>query len=270
MGVLKSIYFRTAERRPGFHRRAYPWLVFARSLWLDTKAMPRQLLQVDLIRALVCLPRYLIGFLLLRRYRAIEGGDGVSANTLAHNIRGSGELSAPRSHLLIRPIVTLDRIARDIRNLGVLTIGPRVEGEIYNLMAYGFRGSNIRGLDLFSYSPYVDVGDMHAMPYPDDSFDIVLSGWVLGYSDRKQLCVDEMKRVCRPGGIIAIGNGSYLWTPEEAEKAGGIRHGSAERVPDLAFLEALCRPKPENIVFRYDGSRDGVNGAPLILIYQAA
>lgn len=45
---------------------------------------------------------------------------------------------------------------------------------------------------------------MHALPYPDRAFDIVISGWVLGYSKDPQRAVDEMVRVTRPGGLIAI------------------------------------------------------------------
>ncbi len=39
-------------------------------------------------------------------------------------------------------------------------------------------GLNIRGLDLFSCSPRIDVGDMHDMRYADNSFDVIFLGWV--------------------------------------------------------------------------------------------
>ena len=42
------------------------------------------------------------------------------------------------------------------------------------LTSAGFDPANIRGLDLISYSSMVDVGDMHDLPYEDDSFDIVI------------------------------------------------------------------------------------------------
>jgi len=265
---LRETYLKLHESAPGLHKRLYPLVVFLRSSFIDVMALPRQVLQVDFIRLLVCLPRYVLGFLIFRRYRALSGGHGISENTLAHNLRGSGEISAPRSHLLIRPLISLDRVRLNVRDLKVLSIGPRVEGEIYNLVGYGFSLRNIRGLDLFSYSPFVDVGDMHDMQYPDNSFDVVISGWVLGYSDDKQRCADEMIRVCKNGGFIAVGNGFYTLSDSDVVRQGGLKIGSREKVADLAFIEGLFRPKEGAVFFRYDGARDGVNGAPLILLFE--
>lgn len=268
MSRVKSIYFSMAAKHPRLHRSLYPWVIFARSFVTDLRLMPRQLLQIDFVRWLICFPRYLVLFIIFRRYKVAPNiGVETSAATLAHNMRGSGELSAPRSHLLIRPVVTLDRVARRIKEMKVLTIGPRVEGEIYNLMGYGFRSKNILGLDLFSYSKYIDVGDMHAMTYADNSFDIVFSGWVLGYSDDKQACADEMIRVCKPGGIIAIGNGYYELTEEEVIQQTGMKIGSDQKVTDLAFIERLFKPSADSMCFKYDGSKDRISGAPLLLVY---
>lgn len=268
MSRLKSIYYSLADKHPRLHKALGPWVVFAKCWWLDLKRAPRQLLQIDIVRSIICFPRYIVLFVILGRVKIAPHGAETTENTLAHNMRGSGELSAPRSHLLIRPIISLDRVARNVDKLKVLTIGPRVEGEIYNLMGYGFRGKNIRGLDLFSFSPYIDVGDMHAMDYPDNSFDIVISGWVLGYSDAKQRCADEMIRVCKPGGIIALGNGYYEMSPEEVIQSGGLAIGSNEKVTDLAFIKGLFNPEEDAIAFQYDGARDRMNGAPLILVYE--
>ncbi|MFQ3355180.1 MAG: SAM-dependent methyltransferase [Paracoccaceae bacterium] len=193
-------------------------------------------------------------------------GDGISMNTIRHNIRGSGELSSPRSHLLIRPIITLDSVRRNVRNLKVLTIGPRGDGEIFNLVGYGFSRKNVTGLDLFSFSRHIDVGDMHNMDYEDDQFDIVISGWVLGYSDDKKRCADEMKRVCKKGGIVAIGNGYYELTKEEIIQQGGLEIGSNEKVTNLDFIQKLF--DANDVVFSYDGSLDHVSGAPLILVFR--
>jgi len=59
---------------------------------------------------------------------------------------------------------------------------------------------NIRGLDLISYSPWVDLGDMHAMPYEDDTWDITLVSMVLTYSENPRKVVDEVVRVTKSGG----------------------------------------------------------------------
>lgn len=53
----------------------------------------------------------------------------------------------------------------------------------------------------------VDTGDARDLPYPDESFDLVVSHWVVHNiadpKDRLQV-LDEMLRVLRPGGVIAL------------------------------------------------------------------
>lgn len=269
MGLLKSAYMKFIFPNERLHKRVVPFALFVKCALDDFAQAPRQLLTVDLVRWLICMPRYIFMFVIFKRYRFAEDlGSGVSHNALLHNMRGVGELSAPRSHLLIRPVVTIDHIAKNISSKTVLSIGPRAEGEMYNLFGYGFRRKNVRGLDLFSYSPYVDAGNMHSMGYADNSFDVVISGWVLGYSDDKQKCADEMIRVCKNGGVIAIGNGYYEMTEEDVVQQTGLVIGSKEKVTDLAFIERLFGVTAENAYFRYDGSKDRVNGAPLISVFR--
>jgi len=55
-----------------------------------------------------------------------------------------------------------------------------------------------------------DVGDAEALPYDDDSFDVVVSLIGVMFAPRPELATSEMLRVCRPGGRIILGN----WTPE--------------------------------------------------------
>ena len=93
----------------------------------------------------------------------------------------------------------------DFKKLKLLSIGPRAEGEIFNLFAHGFELNNITGLDLFSYSPYIKLGDMHKLEFKDEEFDIVLMGWCLGYSNNKKLALSEVKRVIVKDGVIMIG-----------------------------------------------------------------
>jgi SAM-dependent methyltransferase len=54
-----------------------------------------------------------------------------------------------------------------------------------------------------------DEGDAEMLPYPDGSFDIVLSLIGAMFAPRPDLVAAELKRVCRPGGRIVMGN----WTP---------------------------------------------------------
>jgi len=52
-------------------------------------------------------------------------------------------------------------------------------------------------------------GDAEAMPYPDASFDVVVSMYGVMFAPRPELVVSELRRVLKPGGLIALAN----WTP---------------------------------------------------------
>jgi len=54
-----------------------------------------------------------------------------------------------------------------------------------------------------------DEGDAEKLPYPDASFDIVISMFGVMFAPRPELAAAELLRVCRPGGRIALAN----WTP---------------------------------------------------------
>jgi SAM-dependent methyltransferase len=53
-----------------------------------------------------------------------------------------------------------------------------------------------------------DEGDAEALPYADDSFDVVASIFGAMFAPRPDLVAQELVRVCRPGGTIAMAN----WT----------------------------------------------------------
>jgi ubiquinone/menaquinone biosynthesis C-methylase UbiE len=55
-----------------------------------------------------------------------------------------------------------------------------------------------------------DVGDCEQLPYPDASFDAVLSVYGAMFAPRQEKAADELLRVCVPGGKIGLAN----WTPD--------------------------------------------------------
>ena len=93
----------------------------------------------------------------------------------------------------------------ELKNLKVLSIGPRAEGEIFNIFAHGFELKNIIGLDLLSYSPLIKLGDMHHLEFNDEEFDVVLMGWCLAYSNDKKKALSEVRRVLAKDGSLIIG-----------------------------------------------------------------
>src|SRR5688572_22080673 len=54
------------------------------------------------------------------------------------------------------------------------------------------------------------VGDIEHMPFPDNTFDVVVSLGVIEYLESDEQALGEIRRVLRPGGraVIAISNGS--------------------------------------------------------------
>lgn len=214
---------------------------------------PRAQLRVMLNRFGFAAIRY-VWFVLVRRRLRTMTGEGVAASTVNHNLRGMLDLHVERSVRLIYPVITAllgDR--QDPANKTVLSIGPRTEGELWNLVAYGFRRRNIKALDLISYSPMIDLGDMHQMPYPDDTFDVLIAGWVINYSDAKQRGAHEMLRVAKPDAIVAIGVEWSRKTPEQiaAERTGYIV-GSANLLLTVDAILDLFGGRVDRVYYRQD------------------
>jgi SAM-dependent methyltransferase len=60
------------------------------------------------------------------------------------------------------------------------------------------------------------TADVHALDFPDDSFDVVHAHQVLQHVGDPVRALSEMRRVCKPGGIVAARDSDYagfLWYP---------------------------------------------------------
>ncbi len=73
------------------------------------------------------------------------------------------------------------------------------------LLEIGRRDAEARGLSLDWRT-----ADAEALPFGDDEFDVVLSAIGVMFAPHHQAAADELIRVCRPGGTIAL----LSWTPE--------------------------------------------------------
>jgi SAM-dependent methyltransferase len=65
-----------------------------------------------------------------------------------------------------------------------------------------------------------EVGDVTALDLPDDAFDVVHAHQVLQHVDDPVRALSEMRRVCRPGGIVAARDsdyGAFAWHPQLPE-----------------------------------------------------
>ncbi len=64
----------------------------------------------------------------------------------------------------------------------------------------------------------VEMADVHRLPYADASFDVVHAHQVLQHLADPVAALREMRRVCRPGGIVAARDSDYpgmTWFPED-------------------------------------------------------
>jgi ubiquinone/menaquinone biosynthesis C-methylase UbiE len=71
-------------------------------------------------------------------------------------------------------------------------------------------------------APNVDfaAGDVHALDFPDDTFDVVHAHQVLQHVGDPVQALREMRRVTKPGGIIAVRDSDYAaftWFPQLPE-----------------------------------------------------
>lgn len=111
--------------------------------------------------------------------------------------------SGDRLNLVLSHFSSFDYINK--KDAKVLIIGPRTEGDIYRAMIYGFKEENISAIDLHSYSPKITLGDMHSIPFEDNTFDIIFVCWVLVYSEDNQKAVDEITRVAKNNCLVGTG-----------------------------------------------------------------
>jgi SAM-dependent methyltransferase len=166
---------------------------------------------------------------------------GMLKDTIPYNIQGvwnsiNDIVSLERSELVFRPLMCIDKVywyprRRVWEGQKALLIGSRTEYEVLVAMGYGMELSSIHAVDLFSYSPWITPGDMHALPYPDNSFDLIIMGWVLGYSQTPEIVAREVSRVARPGAVVSIGNDSYA--PEAAAGSPYVVEGRARTAKDM-------------------------------------
>lgn len=64
------------------------------------------------------------------------------------------------------------------------------------------------------------VGDVHALDFPDDTFDVVHAHQVLQHVADPVAALREMRRVTRPGGLVAVRDSDYAaftWWPRLPE-----------------------------------------------------
>ena len=102
------------------------------------------------------------------------------------------------------------------------------------------------------------AGDAQALPIAEAAFDAVVSGLVLNFVARPQQAVNEMARVTRSGGVLAV----YVW--DYADKMQLMRYfwdaaaalDPAARALDEGRRFSICRPPALQALFQNAGLRE--------------
>ncbi len=105
--------------------------------------------------------------------------------------------------------------------------------------------------------------DAEALPFPDASFDVVLSTFGVMFTPRQEQAASELVRVCRPAGKIGLAN----WTPESfigelfktmgkyVPPAPGLKSpalwGTERHLESLFGSQATIAVERKTFVFRY-------------------
>ena len=139
--------------------------------------------------------------------------DGSKDTVILHNMHFTDDFfnlkktfkrfSGYKTMMISSPLKSVDFINYD--NFKVLSVGPRNEGELFQIRSLGFKWKNIYGIDLLSYSEKIVLGDIHNSNYQNDFFNIIFCGWVLTYSEDYEKIIDELFRLVKNNGIITIG-----------------------------------------------------------------
>jgi len=147
----------------------------------------------------------------------------------------------------------------------VLLVGPRFDSDYFLLRGHGFSRKHITLLDQFSTSHRIQVGDAHALPYPDSCFDIVILSWCLAYSSHPEQMVTESWRVLTQDGVLICCSDSY----DSSERVRNKDHLDGADAPDLSSSSVLrLLPDGADILAEFDGPKnaDGIRAVSCVAV----
>lgn len=92
-------------------------------------------------------------------------------------------------------------------------------------------------------------GDVEGLPWPDGSFDVVISCFACMFAPRHEVAAAELARVLRPGGRLGV----CAWSPEGT--IGGFFRTVAEHLPPPPWARSpLLWGTPEHVAGLFAGS----------------
>jgi len=108
-----------------------------------------------------------------------------------------------------------------------------------------------------------EVGDAQRLPLPDASFDAAMSGLVLNFVPEPARMLREMRRVVRPGGLVAL----YVWDyGGKMEMIRAFWDAAVALDPQARALDEgrrfpVCRPEALEALAREAGLREVTSAA---------
>ena len=126
----------------------------------------------------------------------------VAEQVLPYNLGNINIINRGRTERIIAILRSIRGLK--LSSLNTLVVGPRNEAELMLLSSYGFDAGKLTAIDLFSYSPAVQLMDMHELKFADNAFDAVYSAFVITYSDDIPKAIAETIRVARDGALIVF------------------------------------------------------------------
>ncbi len=173
--------------------------------------------------------------------------------------------SHPGGEAHSRRLISLAELSRGER---VLDMGAGA-GETLSLLRS--LGCEARGIDRAPRSPEVERGDFLCAPYPDGSFDAVISQCAFFVSGDQAGALREAYRLLRPGGKLLLSD-LFFVPPETLLGEAGFALRHAENLTAQwreYYLEALWRdeqpcceiPKGKGAYWLLIAGKDGKNGS---------
>ena len=155
----------------------------------------------------------------------------------------------------IQPGMKVLDVACGSGNLAVIAArkGAKVTGiDIAdNLIKAAIKRADAAGLNI-----KFEVGDAEAIPYADNSFDLVMTMFGAMFAPRPEIAASELVRVCVPGGTIAMAN----WTP--TGHAGQMFKLSSKYLPPPPMPPPVLWGVPETVAERFGNSVTGLKTTP--------
>jgi ubiquinone/menaquinone biosynthesis C-methylase UbiE len=155
----------------------------------------------------------------------MAGDFGVIAKTIASCAENFGaSLALPAGTRVLDVATGTGNVAVPLARSGCVVTGVDIAP---NLLQQARQRAAAEGLQIS-----FDEGDAEALPYPDASFDAVVTMFGAMFAPRPELVAAEVARVLKPGGLLAMAN----WNPESF--TGAMFRTGSRHVPPPAGVPA--------------------------------